>query len=438
MSRCAKGVLVGVREATRVQRRGAHRDARTLGLSYIRDQSTLAPVQAYPKSVTSVLPSLPAATKVVFDNQKSAEYKHIWLRDNCRCPQCVDPATQQKLLDTPSLDVNIRPESVAVESGSLRIEWPDHVSTYTPEWLYKYGQSFMNKTFEGDLTDLEVPPARSPRVLWDKELIWKQFPKMSYEEFMSSDQGLLKWLDMFHKYGLAMLEGVPTEKGHLDTVVERFAYLKETAYGRTFDVINVPTPGTHPAYSGAALAYHTDMNYREKSPGMQLLHCLKSSSDSAEDLGGKSMYVDGFRAARWMEEHEPTAFHILTSTAVRFSITNAGRRYSTSFPVITCSSEGVITEIHYNNRTMQPLQAPPEMVAPFYHAYKLFTQILTAPEHGLEFNMKPGDLMAFNNRRALHARSSYDAAKMDRHLHGCYVDIDEAYSKYDQLLTPQH
>ena len=38
---------------------------------------------------------------------------------------------------------------------------------------------------------------------------------------------------------------------------------------------------------------------------------------SGEDLGGKSMFVDGVRTARWMEENEPTAFHVLTSTPVR-------------------------------------------------------------------------------------------------------------------------
>lgn len=61
--------------------------------------------------------------------------------------------------------------------------------------------------------------------------------------------------------------------------MERFAYVKETQYGRTFDVINKTTEGAHLAYSGLALAHHTDMNYREKSPGMQLLHCLKVLTD---------------------------------------------------------------------------------------------------------------------------------------------------------------
>lgn len=74
---------------------------------------------------------------------------------------------------------------------------------------------------------------------------------------------------------MAVLRGVPTEKDKIQDVVRRFAYVKETQYGLTFDVINKPVEGSHLAYTGVALAHHTDMNYREKSPGMQLLHCLK-------------------------------------------------------------------------------------------------------------------------------------------------------------------
>ena len=47
--------------------------------------------------------------------------------------------------------------------------------------------------------------------------------------------------------------------------------------------------------------------------------------------------------------------------------------------------------------------------------------------------MLPGDLVAFNNRRVLHGRTAYDPTVTDRALQGCYVDIDEAFSKMDQL-----
>lgn len=81
---------------------------------------------------------------------------------------------------------------------------------------------------------------------------------------------------------MAVLRGVPTEQGKIVEVVKRFAYVKETQYGHIFDVINKPVEGSHLAYSGVALAHHTDMNYREKSPGMQLLHCLKVLPDGYE------------------------------------------------------------------------------------------------------------------------------------------------------------
>ncbi len=69
------------------------------------------------------------------------------------------------------------------------------------------------------------------------------------------------------------IEGIG-QQGKIVDVVRRFAYVKETSYGMTFDVIAEPDP-EHLAFTGAHLHHHTDMNYREKSPGMQLLHCLK-------------------------------------------------------------------------------------------------------------------------------------------------------------------
>ena len=61
----------------------------------------------------------------------------------------------------------------------------------------------------------------------------------------------------------------------LKEVVGRFAYIKETQYGVTWSVRIDPTPGVHLFQTGLHLQLHTDMNYRENSPGMQLLHCLK-------------------------------------------------------------------------------------------------------------------------------------------------------------------
>ena len=65
---------------------------------------------------------------------------------------------------------------------------------------------------------------------------------------------------------------------------------------------------------------------------------MQATTDNVEDIGGKSMFVDGFMAARWMEEYEPTAFHILSSTEVRCVDVESNQ------PIVI-----YLTEVGYNN-----------------------------------------------------------------------------------------
>ncbi|RXG62471.1 Gamma-butyrobetaine dioxygenase, partial [Armadillidium vulgare] len=340
-------------------------------------------LQANPQpKITSVLPAPHATAKVIFDNHQTADFKYIWLRDNCRCSKCIDANTKQKLVDTPSIDVNLKPKSLIINSeGQL--------------------ESFIHNNFGTDAIDMEHLPMRPELKLWNRAEVWANFPELSYNEFMESEEGLRTWLEMFYQFGVAVLRGVPVKSKEVTEVVKRFAYVKETQYGQFFDVINKPQKEAHLAFTGLPLAHHTDMNYREKSPGMQLLHCLKATNyrETGKDPGGRSFFADGFRVAKWMEDNEPSAFHVLTSTPVRFSIKHDGMRYSALWQVICLDAEGDVSEIHYNNRTMQPLQAPVHVVTPFYHAYKMFSQKLREPSNSLEFQMLPGDLVAFNNRR---------------------------------------
>lgn len=396
--------------------------------------------------ISRVVPTCHQTAKVIFNDNKTADFKYIWLRDNCKCSVCVDENTRQKKLDTPALDVQIRPQTMTVSEDlkRLNISWPDsghseHVTSFDNSWLYRYGQCFMHDTFvsNGEFFDEDETPPRANLQLWNSEIIGKELMKMSYDEFMQSDESLLQWLEAFHRYGVAKLVGVPTEYDQLREVVNRFAYIKETQYGVTFSVKIDPTPGSHLFATGMHLELHTDLNYRETSPGMQLLHCLKAENPTTlgRDPGGKSFFVDGFRVAKWMEDNEPAAYHILTSTPIRFSIFNDGQRYMNMWPVIVTDTNGDVQEIHYNNRTMGPLQAPDHVVVPFYHAYRQISMRMRNEKQQLAFHLTPGDLVAFNNRRVLHGRTSFDPTAVTRHLRGCYVDIDEAISMYDKLRT---
>ncbi|KAG0713455.1 Gamma-butyrobetaine dioxygenase [Chionoecetes opilio] len=425
---------------------------------YNRGKSTLvaaslkADTTSRAAAITSALPAHHLSAKVLFENDTVADFKYIWLRDNCQCPLCIDSSTKQRLVDPTLLDLNVKPESLIINSeGQLEITWAEkngsHKSLYDSQWyvfrsqfgLLKYGQSFMHNNFESDNKDVDVMSLRPDIELWDRTTIWSDFPELSYVEMMESDHALRQWLEIFYKYGVAVLRGVPTEKNKITEVVNRFAYVKETQYGRTFDVINKPVEGSHLAYTGVALAHHTDMNYREKSPGMQLLHCIKANDPklSGVDPGGRSFFADGFHVASWLEQNEPAAFHVLTSTPVRFSIKNEGQQYSSVWPILCTNSDGDMTEVHYNNRTMKPLQAPTHVVTPFYHAYKLYTDKLREPSSSLEFNMVPGDLVAFNNHRVLHGRTAFDTAKVDSNINKKIDGLQDQVKKQAEVIVKQ-
>ncbi|KAG0413944.1 hypothetical protein HPB47_008897 [Ixodes persulcatus] len=385
-------------------------------------------------SVSQAMPTSSHTVKVIFSDDQACELNYIWLRDNCTCPQCIHPQSKQKLVDTAALDFNVRPVSMeASADGTLEVSWGDskgtHNSSYDPLWLYKYGRSYMLDSDNKDDPRAALPPQE----LWDRVSIWKSMPEVSYKEFMSTDDGLYRWLDLMHKYGVVVLRGVPCEKNEILNAVKRVAYVKSTIWGDTFDVICEPVQNdpSHLAYTGMYLEHHTDMNYREKSPGLQMLHCLKAMDiQNGEDFGGKSFFVDGFMVANWMRENNPAAFHILASTPVQFSIASHNMRYSQMSPIICVGKDGSVEEIHYNNRTLAPIQAPAHLVAPFYHALKEFANKMRDPGSELSFHMVPGDLVAFNNRRVLHGRTSFDSTKVMRHLQGCYADIDEVFTRY--------
>ncbi|NDH87932.1 MAG: gamma-butyrobetaine,2-oxoglutarate dioxygenase, partial [Actinobacteria bacterium] len=44
-------------------------------------------------------------------------------------------------------------------------------------------------------------------------------------------------------------------------------------------------------------------------------------------------------------------------------------------------------------------------------------------DHAVELTLRPGELVAFDNRRVLHGRRAFRSSAR-RHLQGCYIDID--------------
>ncbi|XP_022242920.1 trimethyllysine dioxygenase, mitochondrial-like, partial [Limulus polyphemus] len=237
-----------------------------------RGTSTVVDTATTPRFNATIQETMPMSShslKVIFSNHEAAEFKYIWLRDNCHCSSCIHPDSKQKLVDTAELDVNISPKSFQVnEDGQLEVTWKEnqkeHVSVYESHWLYKYGRCFTMETFHNEKDQVKLPPLE----VWDRVSIWRNMPEISYKEMMETGDGLHAWLEMIYKYGVAILRNCPLEKDEILKVADRIAYVKNTIWGPTFDVISEPVQSDpkHLAFSGRFLELHTDMNYREKSP----------------------------------------------------------------------------------------------------------------------------------------------------------------------------
>ena len=326
----------------------------------------------------------------------------VWLRDNCPCAECRH-TNGQRLLDTRS----IADDLMVVEAsspGAVTVAFSDgHVSSFDERWLEEYAAA-------------DVPRQRR---LWDAEL-QSELRVFGYEDVAAGGAALREWLAAVDELGVAVLTGCGTEPGTVTRVAGLFGYVRETNYGRLFDVKTVVNP-TNLAFTGLGLGAHTDNPYRDPTPTLQLLPCLASSA-----AGGESTLVDGFRVAHDLAVED---FELLSSCAIAFRYADAETVLEAERPVIVTDVRGDIQAVHYNTRSAQPFRLPDDVVGEYYEAYQRFGRMLDSAEYRIELRLEPGDLFIVDNLRVLHGRTGYAATGGERHLQGCYADRDGLRSK---------
>jgi gamma-butyrobetaine dioxygenase len=322
------------------------------------------------------------------------EFHPLWLRDNCPCPECRHESGQ-RLLDTRALPDDL--EVVAVDGCTVSFS-DGHESVFDPDWLRAHAAE---------------PPVRRRR-LWSAE-IQDTLPVARFDDVTEGGPALRDWLASVDELGFAILTGGPTEPETVTRVAGLFGFVRETNYGRLFDVKTVVNP-TNLAFTGLGLGAHTDNPYREPTPTLQLLHCLASSAE-----GGENTLVDGFRVAQELPRDD---VDLLTRHPIRFRYADGGTELEAERPVISVDARGDVEAVHYNTRSAQPFRLPADVVGRYYEAYQRFGRMLEAPEYRIQFKLDAGDLFIVDNLRVMHGRTGYAASGGERHLQGCYADRD--------------
>ena len=350
-------------------------------------------------------------SEVVIDwaDGRRSRFAAIWLLDNR--PDGRHTPEGQRLFDVGDLPDEPRIAGAEASGAGISITFAGGPTlTFAADWLRAHA-----------LDEASRAERRPTRRLWDKELA-RDLPTGRYAEVAKGGAALGHWLRQVRDLGFALLTGVPTESGTVCRVIELFGYVRETNYGRLFDVVSVEKP-TNLAYTGLALGNHTDNPYRDPVPQLQLLHCLEAAAE-----GGESIVVDGFLAADRLRREQPDSFTLLTQHAVPFRYVEKGTvDIQTRAPLIELDSEGEVRAVRYNNRSAAPIDLPEDVVVPYYRAYRRFGRLLHDPQATAGFRLAAGDLFIVDNQRVLHGRRGFGSGR--RHLQGAYADKDGLLSK---------
>jgi alpha-ketoglutarate-dependent taurine dioxygenase len=343
-----------------------------------------------------------------------SEFASLWLRDNRA--EDRDAHSGQRLIDIADLPDQPRIRSAVREDGVVRIEWEgeSRPGSFDLHWLaaHAFGRSprrpelQVRRWLEGAALDAR-----------------RDFAWVSLAAARTDPQVRLAWLTRLLQQGLAFLEGVPATESAILDAMPLVGRVQQTNYGLTFDVRSVAQP-ENLAYSDLGLGLHTDNPYREPVPGFQALHALIPSSE-----GGESLFADGFALAEHLRSGAPDAFAQLTATAVPFHYRSRDADLYAERPLIQLSAHGEIAAVHYNSRSIAPLNLAARDAPSFYRAYRRFAQLLREARFQLRTRLGAGTLVLFDNQRILHGRTAFSSARYARHLRGCYLSRDSVYSE---------
>jgi gamma-butyrobetaine dioxygenase len=405
----------------------------------------------------------------------------IYLRDLCRCSQCVDPSTRQKLFSTVDIPQTIQArQEPSDDHNIIRVRWENDIRRFSEDHITDINVGLLPETPVLTRT-AEINSWLPERVHWTSDRLKFDVKDISYDSYMFDDSVLCDALRTLHSHGLLFLTNVPEDERAVANIAERVGPLKRTFYGETWDVRSVPN-ANNVAYTSQDLGFHMDLMYMQQPPHLQMLHCIRSSA-----AGGASLFTDSHRAARDLFRDDPRAFEDLCTNDISFHYDHMKSHYyhqarktiALYKPKRTMSLEAAVVKqeqalAQSSERGIQkaadgaasmsarirsvawspPFQAPfstshgcDDRMHKWHAAASKFNAKIQEKEGIYERMMRPGECVIFDNRRVLHARTAFEVgdAGKERWLRGAYLDHDVYMSRLhvlrhrlDQNSVQQH
>ncbi len=352
----------------------------------------------------------------------TARFHAIWLRDNAPDADTRDPGNGQRLIALRDVPADTKVEEVALDGEVLHVTFAPEGKTvgFQTRWLMEHSY---------DRDDVAARGWTGEAVeTWDSRLM-TAIPLADFNQVSQDREALARWLGGVTRYGFGKLTGGPVEEGALLKVADLFGYVRETNYGKFFEVRTEVNP-TNLAYTGLGLQAHTDNPYRDPVPTVQILYCLENSA-----TGGENMVVDGFACAERLRAENPRGFDLLSQYCAKFEYAGSdGVCLRSRRPMIELAPDGELIGVRFNNRSAAAItDVPYDDMADYYAAYRRLGEIIDDPAMEVTFKLSPGESFIVDNTRVLHARKGYSGSG-SRWLQGCYADMDGVRSTHAALV----
>ncbi|KAK4323385.1 hypothetical protein Pmani_005904 [Petrolisthes manimaculis] len=351
-------------------------------------------------------------------------YPYPWLRDNCQCIQCYDADSYTRIITLEDWHHHDTPQQVKVcnDGVCLEVVWSSgHISTYSATWLY-------HRRFNSQARSVKKSVLALKKELWGRDF---QISRHSFDSIVSDDEALLGFLTSLEKFGVVLVTEAPRKPKAAFHIVNKAGFPKRTHYGLHYP-IRRKLGAESLAFTDLKLGMHNDLPYYNYVCGIIFLHCITQFEGS----GGENDLADGYHVARYLHQHHPHQYHLLTHTPVYFwnkgvtTVEGEEHQFYKLFntPIIVEDSiTGAVVRVNNSQLRDSHLDVSPDLVTPWYSALRLFNT--TLQQHAIRVKLNSGEMLVMDNTRLLHGRTAYDGAIGERYMDQVYLDWDQALSK---------
>lgn len=359
----------------------------------------------------------------------------MWLRASVRDDKYFDMGSwnyKDKHLDFVVKESPIVHSEHVNGAEDLRVHWEDHKSAFNTSWLRAQDTSISSGL-----------PLAYERTTWGSEL---EIPVCDYSR---READFETWMMDLRKFGLLKVEGCPPNTKAAEDFMHMIGPLLRRRHPTDWwflESASARSVALEPySYGRAALGVHTDIAYRP-SPARLANFLMTHYSAPVEDT--INTFVDGFKVANDLRREDPEAFHLLSSTNIRFARRRLGtldpcdpadvHRYEldtyVDTPIIVMNGEQIErVQFRFFKHGGIPMGYDNQHLVKFYRAYKTFLSMTEDPKNECRTVLKTGSLFLIDNWRAGHGRTDVHSST-SRSLTGCYVS-NETWNSRWRLLT---